>query len=107
MHHDEIGRGWTLYDVNGQKVGDVQDVGPNYLLVQKGLLFVKDLYIPTSEVTDVDQAAQTASIGVGKDEIESRGWDSPPAESDAWTGSTGTTTGATGTATAGSFGDDA
>jgi uncharacterized protein (TIGR02271 family) len=107
MHHDEIGRGWTVYDTNAEKIGDVEDVGSNYLLVQKGLLFVKDLYIPMSEVRDVDQAARTVYLGVGKDEIDSRGWDMPPVESDTDVGAAATGGYTTGTTTSGSFGDEA
>jgi uncharacterized protein (TIGR02271 family) len=83
MHHEEIDRGWSVVDTSGQKVGDVEEIGSNYLLVQKGLLFIKDLYIPTSEIRNVDPAAQTVYLDVAKDEIDDRGWDQPPAETGA------------------------
>lgn len=42
--------GWDVYGSDGEKVGDVSDVGSNYLLVTKGFLFTKDIYIPPSAV---------------------------------------------------------
>ena len=88
MHHNEIGRGWAVYDTSGDKIGDVADVGANYLLVQKGLLFIKDIYIPTSEIRDVDANDQRAYLGVAKDDIDSLGWENPPVAGDDATAST-------------------
>ena len=89
MHHDEIGRGWGVYDASGDKVGDVADVGANYLLVQKGLLFIRDLYIPTSEIRSTDIAREQVVLNIDKDQIDSRGWDNPPTDADYATGGAG------------------
>ena len=80
MHHDEIGRGWAVYDTNEEKIGDVADVGTGYLLVQKGLIFIKDVYIPTSAVTRTDASGGAVYVDAQKDSIDSMGWDAPPAE---------------------------
>ena len=45
---DQIRNGWTAYDANREQIGDVIEIGSNYVLVQKGLFFPKDLYIPLS-----------------------------------------------------------
>ena len=58
MHHDEIRRGWGVHDASGDKIGDVAELGSNYLLVQKGLLFIKDIYVPTSEIRSTDVARE-------------------------------------------------
>jgi len=79
MHTDQIDRDWAVYDVDNEKVGDVAEVGPNYVLVQKGLLFIKDVYIPTSQIRDTDPANHTAYLEVRKSDIDSYGWDAPPA----------------------------
>lgn len=84
MHHDSqrIGRGWAVFDSRDEKVGDVADIGSSWLLVQKGLIFVKDLYIPLEAVKEVDEANQAAYLDVAKDEMDALGWDQPPSEAD-------------------------
>ncbi len=71
-----IENGWDVYGSDGEKVGNVAEVGSNYLLVQKGLFFTKDFYIPTSAVASVRQDEVRLSLASG--EIEHQGWDSPP-----------------------------
>jgi uncharacterized protein (TIGR02271 family) len=85
MHSDQIDRDWTVYDVNDEKVGDVAEVGAGYLLVQKGLLFIKDIYIPMGQVRDTDAASHRAYLDVSKDAIDGLGWDAPPTATDAGT----------------------
>lgn len=71
-----IENGWDVYGSDGEKVGNVAEVGGNYLLVQKGLFFTKDFYIPTSAVASVRQDEVRLSLASG--DIEHQGWDSPP-----------------------------
>jgi uncharacterized protein (TIGR02271 family) len=85
---DQIRNGWNAYDANGEHIGDAMEVGGNYVRVQKGLFFPKDLYIPLSAVTSVDEANANFFVDVTKENVESLAWDSPPAaagweESDA------------------------
>jgi uncharacterized protein (TIGR02271 family) len=80
MHHDEIGRGWTVYDTNDEKIGDVADVRTGYLLVQKGLIFIKDVYIPMSAVSRTDGTNGAVYVSAQKDSIDSMGWDAPPTD---------------------------
>jgi hypothetical protein len=47
--------GWDAHGSDGEKVGDIDDVGPNYPLVTKGFLFTKDIYIPTSAMSGTEQ----------------------------------------------------
>jgi uncharacterized protein (TIGR02271 family) len=70
--------GTNVYGSDGAKVGDVAELGTNYLLVQKGWLFVTDRYIPFSAISHVD--ADGVYLTVAKDEIDSQGWDEVPAE---------------------------
>lgn len=89
----DIGRiqtGWDVYGSDGDKVGDVSDVGPNYLLVTKGFLFTKDIYIPTSAVSGVEE--DRVYLSVAKDQIDGMGWDQPPTDTgSADYGTTGST----------------
>jgi uncharacterized protein (TIGR02271 family) len=85
MHHDlnTIQRGWTVYDTSDEKIGDIADIGSGYVLVQKGLLFIKDLYIPDSAITETDDANGRVYVNVAKGDVDSMGWDQPPAEDTA------------------------
>ena len=84
MQQDEIGRGWAVYDTNDEKIGDVADVQAGYLLVQKGLIFIKDVYIPMSSVARTDAANGAVYVNVQKDSIDSMGWDAPPTDGGAY-----------------------
>jgi uncharacterized protein (TIGR02271 family) len=70
--------GWNVYDRDGEKIGSISEVGPNYLLVQKGMIFVRDIYVPMTAVTNTNPAEEAIQISVGKDEIDDQGWDAPP-----------------------------
>ncbi len=73
--------GTNVYGSDTAKVGDVAEVGANYLLVQKGFLFVKDRYIPFSAISRVD--TDGVYLNVASDQIDSLGWDQVPAEDTA------------------------
>jgi len=72
--------GETVYDVNGDKVGEVSDRGmeAGTLVVRKGLFFPTDLYIPLGAIRSHD--AESVHLSVAKEEISSRHWDQPPTE---------------------------
>ena len=60
----------------GDKLGTVNQVGPDFIVVEKGFLLTKDLYIPTSAVTTVDTECRVL-LSVPKDQVENMGWDQP------------------------------
>jgi uncharacterized protein (TIGR02271 family) len=70
--------GWDVYGSDDQHLGTVAEVGDNYLLVQKGLIFVHDMYVPVSAVEVVGDEA--IRLNVSKSEAESMSWDEPPEE---------------------------
>ena len=43
----QIQTGWDVYGSDGEKVGDIADVGPDYFIVQKGFFFPTDIYVPS------------------------------------------------------------
>jgi uncharacterized protein (TIGR02271 family) len=66
-------------DVNandGSHIGTVDEVGGNYVLVQKGLIFRKDVYVPLRAIDRLED--NSLWLDVAKDAIDSRGWDAPP-----------------------------
>jgi uncharacterized protein (TIGR02271 family) len=75
-----IQAGWNAYDIADEKIGEVAEVGQNYVLVQKGLFFPKDIYIPLSYVSNIDENDQSVIINASKSEVESMGWDAAPTD---------------------------
>jgi uncharacterized protein (TIGR02271 family) len=94
---NQVQTGWTVYGRDGDKIGDVEEVGTNYVLVTKGLIFVTDIYIPTHAIDSIDADAGAVYLAVEKSAIEDQGWTEPPvADQEQWTGSA---TGSAATAT--------
>jgi len=83
---NQIQPGWEIIGSDGEKVGDATDVGRDYVMLTKGLIFLKDLYVPFDAIADIDPDRQSAYLDVPKDQVESMGWDEPPAESMTDTG---------------------
>lgn len=91
----EIDNGWNVYAADGDKIGSVEEVHPNYLVVGKGLLFHKEHYVPVSAITNVTD--NDVHLGVNKGEIGRQGWDTVPDEREmSTTGMTETTRRTTG-----------
>ncbi|MDQ3881453.1 MAG: DUF2382 domain-containing protein [Chloroflexota bacterium] len=76
IRQGEIQEGWDVYDSNGDEIGDVSEVGPNYIVVEKGWLFTSDVYIPTSAIASV--AEDRIQLNVPKDAIDRQRWSMPP-----------------------------
>jgi uncharacterized protein (TIGR02271 family) len=77
---ETIQEGWDAYGSDGEKIGEVQDLGPNYVHVSKGLILVTDLFIPHSAIEGVDADRGRVLLNVPKSQVEDMGWDEPPAE---------------------------
>jgi uncharacterized protein (TIGR02271 family) len=86
---DQIPIDSTVYDSAGDKVGTVAEYDPQagYLLVKKGWLFVRDIYIPANAVASTDTEA--VYLRLRKDDLQDDVYANPPAA--ATTGSTGYT----------------
>jgi uncharacterized protein (TIGR02271 family) len=80
MHIDmsQIQPGWAVMDRLGEKIGDVHDVQSDYVLVTKGLIFVKDLYIPISAIEKVNPTDNTVVLNVHKSGIDETAWSQAP-----------------------------
>ncbi len=75
---DQISTGYDVYGSDDEKIGSVAEVGPNYFLVEKGFLFVTDIYVPLSAVTSVQDNG--VRLNLTKDQVENQGWDARPEE---------------------------
>ena len=81
---DRLVAGADVYGSDNEKIGTVADVGQNYFLVQKGWLFIKDLYLPTSAIARAD--GDNIFLTLTKQEAEQMGRDDLPTEGDSWYG---------------------
>jgi uncharacterized protein (TIGR02271 family) len=86
-------RGAEVFGADGDKVGSVSAVYPGYIVVEKGLFFPTDYYIPMSAVASYD--TDRVYLNVSKDAALGRGWDVRPV--DLETATVGTTTATTDT----------
>lgn len=75
-----VREGADAYDRDGERIGTIEEVGTNYFLVTKGLIFPKDIYVPFTAITSVDQGE--VRLDVAKGQIDDMGWDDVPAETD-------------------------
>jgi uncharacterized protein (TIGR02271 family) len=86
-------RGLEVYDRNGEKIGDISDVGSNYLHLSTGFLGLgQDHYFPFSMVDRVDDRG--AHLNATKSELASRDWSKPPVETPSTPISSGAATAA-------------
>jgi uncharacterized protein (TIGR02271 family) len=71
MQEQQFVAGATVYDTTGAKVGTLRAYNPQggYLVVAKGWLFSKDLYIPLAAVQGTD-AAGAVPLGLRKDDLQ-------------------------------------
>jgi uncharacterized protein (TIGR02271 family) len=71
-------RGADVYGADGDKVGKVSAVYPGYIVVEKGLFFPTDYYIPMSAIASYD--TNRVYLSVSKDAALGRGWDTRPVD---------------------------
>lgn len=75
---EKIQAGWMAYDQAGESIGDVQEVGANYVLISKGTWFPRDIYVPAEAISQVDTENAHVHVKADKSSIESMGWDQRP-----------------------------
>jgi hypothetical protein len=74
----EIQPGWTVRDRDGVEIGTIDGVGPGYVLVRKGVILRRDLFVPTEQITEVDPQRAQAQVELTTAEIDELDWDEPP-----------------------------
>lgn len=71
--------GTEVYAAGGEKVGEVVAVHPAYVVVEKGLFFPTDVFVPRRHLrADGDRLI----LSVTKEEAARQGWDQPPPGTD-------------------------
>jgi uncharacterized protein (TIGR02271 family) len=92
--------GTPVFDAAGEKLGDVSepDAGTGYLIVHKGFLFPKDIYVPESAIAR--KTTDGVFLNLDKRQIQDQGWSQPPTSASAgWTDATQSDTGRMGSPT--------
>lgn len=84
-----IVEGTTVYDAGGDKVGTVSEhnVQGGYLVLHKGWLFPKDVYVPLNAIGRAD--ADGVYLNMYKDDLKNQNWDMPPNNAGGRTSDTG------------------
>jgi uncharacterized protein (TIGR02271 family) len=75
-----IQQGWDVYGSDDQKIGSVDQVASNYLVIQKGWFFTTDVYVPSSAIESVDPGEGRVYLNVAKNDVDAQGWTNPPEE---------------------------
>jgi uncharacterized protein (TIGR02271 family) len=68
-------QGDEVYAASGEKVGKLVAIEGTYLVVEKGWLFPKDYYVPSSVVQSYNDADGVIYLSVTKDEALASGWE--------------------------------
>jgi hypothetical protein len=68
--------GDAVYSADDHKIGTVKAFDTEYITVEHGLLLKSDYFIPVSVVNA--QSNGSVYLTVTKNEVNERGWDSPP-----------------------------
>ena len=74
----QLREGMNVVGSDGDKVGEVDRLEGDFVVVKKGMFFPTDYYIPTSAFTTAD--ADQAYLNVTKDVALDQGWDVAPTE---------------------------
>ena len=71
-----IDHSWSVYGADGETIGTVDEVHPQFLVVGKGFLRHRERYVPVSAITAVEQ--ECVYLNVASTEIDDLDWDRLP-----------------------------
>jgi hypothetical protein len=72
----DVPAGATVVDAEGANLGKVIETRPGLIVVEKGLLFPSDLYIPRAAIVSVD--GETIHLAVTREDALGYRWDREP-----------------------------
>lgn len=68
--HAEVRTGMTAYDINGERLGIIEDIDDDGITIEKGRIFHRDVHVPYEEIEDV--RADDVIIRQGREGMEER-----------------------------------
>lgn len=74
MRMTDLRRGWAVLGDDGRPVGQVEEVGQNYVLTSGPQL--ARLYVPASAIANVDN--EVVHLNVTQRDAGAMGWEQPP-----------------------------
>ncbi len=74
----QVEAGWSVYGTDGEKIGEVSEVGSTYVGVQRGTLFPARKYVPDAAVVAVDPDERSVVVVSTRADFDSQGWEQPP-----------------------------
>lgn len=73
----QLQQGWDVIGSDGEKVGDIDAVEADHIVVRKGFFFPSDHYIPLDAISSAEEGA--VYLNVTKDDAMNQSWDTAPA----------------------------
>ena len=73
--------GTLVFSSDGEEIGEITEVQPEYVHVKKGMIFRKEVYIPLSAIVGTALGGDGVQVNLTKAELESGDWDQPPVSS--------------------------
>ena len=80
MRMADLRSGWAVVGNDGARVGEVREVGQNYILASTRAL-ASDIYIPASAIANVEN--EVVYLNVPQRDVAEMGWGQPPRDDDA------------------------
>ena len=80
MRMADIGSGWAVVGNDGGRVGEVREVGQNYVFTSTTGLR-GDIYVPASAIANVEN--EIVYLNVPQRDVAEMGWGEPPRDDDA------------------------
>ncbi len=71
--------GTLVFSSDGEEIGEITEVQPEYFQVKKGMFFRKDLFIPLSAIVGTALGGDGVQVNVTREELESGNYAEPPA----------------------------
>ena len=80
MRMADLKPGWKVVGNDGRHVGDVRDVGQNYVLTSPTGFGGSHIYIPASAIANVEE--EVVHLSLPQAAVASMGWEQPPRDDD-------------------------
>lgn len=72
----EIEIGLDVVGACGHKIGEVVDIRPEYLVVERGFFVPEDVYVPKSAIAEADE--HRIKLDVDREAVDQSDWDQDP-----------------------------
>jgi hypothetical protein len=76
MNSDPLPIGTHVKTADGKDLGEIKEVQTDHYVVEKGLIFEEDFFIPRDAIIAVE--GDTAHVGLNEADLAGAGWEEPP-----------------------------